>query len=185
MLPYIYRAIRRLEREWGRRVGFNRRALSPDDLLIWVEARGGVPLEDRSVSSTAFLFYRGAPFILHNPAAEPLELLLSLGHEVGHLALGHHDYMFFRPHTPVLWARNGEEKDAGIIGFLAWLPTRELERLLRDPELYHPEALARELATCDSEWPFLLQACQARLRIWQGLKRIADSFLDLKKKKCY
>ncbi|OAQ19809.1 hypothetical protein TDIS_2103 [Thermosulfurimonas dismutans] len=32
------------------------------------------------------------------------------------------------------------------------------------------EELAWELKTCDTEWPFLLQVCETRLRIYQGLK---------------
>lgn len=169
---YPYRIVKKFERKWGPKIGFNRRALGLENLLAWAEDLGGIPLEDHTVPSTAFFLYRRRPFILYNPDQHPLNLVLSLGHEVGHLLFRHHETMFFRPHRANLWARNGDEKDAGVVGFLCWLPTRELRKLLRNPELEHPEALARELATCDSEWPFLVKACEARLRIWRGLQRI-------------
>ncbi|WP_148236960.1 hypothetical protein [Thermodesulfatator indicus] len=172
--------MKRLEYVWGRRAGFNCKPFSFDDLLVWIENLGAIPLQDRTVKVTTFLFYRDKKFILYNTGANPLELLLSLGHEAGHLALGHYETGELLPHAPSLWARNGLEKDAGIVGFLCWLPTPEFERILQKTEP-HPEVLANELATCDSEWPFLLKASEARLRIWRGLRKISKhrhSFFD-------
>jgi len=173
MLPRTYRDLKRLEYVWGQREGFNRYPFGLDTLLVWIEALGAIPLEDRTVKTTALIAYRKKKFIFYNPNIDPLNLLLSLGHDAGHLALGHFENGF-QPHVPSIWARNGFEKDAGIVGFLCWLPTPELERLLKRVEP-HPEALARELATCDSELPFLFRACEARLRIWRGLQRIENA----------
>lgn len=166
----LYHAIQRLE--WFFPF-FNRRFLMADDLLIWAELLGLEAIPD-SVVKKAFTFRTRDKkfFIVYNPHLPPDELVVTLGHEIGHHVLGHteHAEILFSPANA--FCKTGLEKDAGIIGFLAWLPTRELERLLRDSDCYHPESLARELANCDTEWPFLIKACKARLRIWKNFKKI-------------
>ncbi len=169
----LYHAIKKLEHFFP---FFNRKALTADDLLVWCELLGLKVITDLGVEG-AFTFKPSEEklLIVYNPHLPPDKLVLVLGHEIGHYLLGHtkHAKILFSPTN--VFCKTGLEKDAGIIGFLCWLPTKRLKRLLRNPDCYYPEGLAQELATCDSEWQFLVKACSARLRIYNALKRVEEN----------
>ncbi len=173
----IFYAISRLEKGFS---FFNRHALSADDLLNWASILGIKTVPDTSVRRAFTGFIRKHPLIIYNPHLPPDDLILTLGHELGHHLLGHieHADLFFSEAS--LFCRNGIEKDAGIVGFLCWLPTKKLQELDVQDRLDAQE-LAWELKNCDSEWDFLLKVCHARIRIYEGYKILT---FDSRLRKC-
>jgi len=164
----IYYAIKRIEQEW---LFFNRTKLSVDFLLDWLYHLNVVAIPDKEIK-TAILFKKSKKnFLFYNPYLHPDELIVTLGHELGHILLGHLDYADVLFSDKTFFSKSGLEKDAGIIGFLCWLPTPFLRKLEMQERLSIPE-LAWELSTCDTEWGLMYKLCEARIKIYNAFKRI-------------
>ena len=166
----LYHAIKRLEQKFDR-IGFNKKFLSADDLFIWLENLGVITLPDKLIEEALLLKHKEKLLIFYNPYLHPDQLKLTLGHELGHILLGHIDSaeILFSSHTH--FATSGLEKDAGIIGFLSWVPTWFIKKLEAEGRL-SAEELAWELHTCDTEYPLIWELCKARIRIYKALKRL-------------
>ena len=162
----IYHVIRNLEREF---TFFNSIRLNHSFLLSWLKNLGYIPLFELSLKQTLLL--PKERIVIYDPYMHPDELTVALGHEIGHILLGHAEYYDVLFHPQTYFSKSGLEKDAGIIGFLCWLPTPEVAKLYHQGRL-SPEELAWELKTCDTEWELLWKLCRARIRIFEGLLRI-------------
>ncbi len=165
----IYRMIFNLETDWQ---GFNKNPFSKEDLIELAERNDIVVLKDYSVKNACVLNYNNRKVVFYNPHQPDIDFTLSLGHELGHIGLGHVD-----PHEEPLHANfyssSGIEKDAGIIGFLFWAPTTDLYRMdiegsLNMEEIYNN---CRDNKYGDIEGAELEKVCSARLRIYDALKR--------------
>lgn len=164
----LYHAIKQIENTYS---FFNRKSLSSDFLLQWLESLGVITRSDLSVSYAVLMNFLDKKFLLYNPWLHPDELVLTLGHEIGHILLGHIDHFEVLFSNKAFFSKSRLEKDAGIIGFLCWLPTPYLQKLEAQGRL-SVEELAWELKNCDTEWDLLYQLCKARLRIYAGFKKI-------------
>lgn len=167
----LFKVIKQIEKQFP---FFNRNFLSPDDIVVFMELIGVEAVVDTTIDGAfSFITPKGKRITLYNPFQQPDLLTLCLGHELGHWLLGHvnHQGLYFSRES--LFSRSGIEKDAGIIGFLAWLPTPYLNHLSQYPDLMYPERLAWELKTCDTEWNLLVRACTSRLRIYRALMKIS------------
>ena len=165
----IYRRIFDFETNWQ---GFNKRPFSKNDLIGLAEQNDIIVLEDHSVAAACTFHYNDQNFILHNPYQPDIDFILSIGHELGHLGLGHVD-----PHGDPLHANfyssSGIEKDAGIVAFLFWAPTTDLYRMeingrLNIEEIYND---CRDNRYGDIDGADLERVCNSRLRIYNALKR--------------
>lgn len=165
----IYREIFNLETNWH---GFNRNPFSKTDLIELAERNNIVVLKDHSVKNACVFHYEKRKVVLYNPHLPEIDFALSLGHELGHIGLGH-----VNPHTEPLHANyfscSRIEKDAGIIGFLFWAPTTDLYRMDRDGRLNIEEVYnhCRNHRYGDIEGADLEKVCKSRLRIYNALKR--------------
>jgi len=172
----LYHTIKRLEKEYN---FFNRKPLDCEFLLQWLENLGYPAIPDKGIKYALTLKNKKSKkrkgVILYNPHLHPDDLTLTLGHELGHILLGHIDSaeVLFSNHS--YFSKSGLEKDAGIIGFLCWLPTPFLRKLESEERLI-PEELAWELHTCDTEWNLMSKLCKARIRIYKALKRIEKNY---------
>jgi len=162
----IYKVILNLQKFF---VFFNAQRLSPTFLLSWLESLGYIPLPEPSLKQTILL--PKERIVIYDPYMHPDELTVALGHEIGHILLGHVEYYDVLFHPQTYFSKSGLEKDAGIIGFLCWLPTPEVAKFYHQERL-SPEELAWELKTCDTEWELLWKLCRARIQIFKGLLRI-------------
>jgi len=168
----IYREIFDLEKNWH---GFNRNPFSKTDLIELAERNSIVVLKDHSVKNACVFHYERRKVVLYNPHLPEIDFALSLGHELGHIGLGH-----VTPHSKPLHANylsnSSIEKDAGIIGFLFWIPSSDLYQMenegrLNLEEMYNSCKGYRygDLGGADLE-----KVCTARLRIYNALKRMTD-----------
>jgi len=162
----IYKVILNLQKFF---VFFNAQRLSPTFLLSWLESLGYTSLPEPSFKQTILL--PKEHLVIYDPYMHYDELTVALGHEIGHILLGHVEYYDVLFHPQTYFSKSGLEKDAGIIGFLCWLPTPEVAKFYHQERL-SPEELAWELKTCDTEWELLWKLCRARIQIFKGLLRI-------------
>ena len=177
----IYHVIKQFEKQFAWQ-GFNRKSLSQDDLLIWLKNLGVISLPDKKIPEAILLKYKEKPLLFYNPYLHPDKLIITLGHELGHILLGHTDHVKILFSKYSYFSKSGLEKDAGIIGFLCWLPTPFLRKLETQERLSIPE-LAWELSTCDTEWELMYKLCDARMRIYNAWKRIENT-CSQKEEKC-
>ncbi|WP_054030973.1 ImmA/IrrE family metallo-endopeptidase [Desulfatitalea tepidiphila] len=164
----IYTAIKTLEKRWPL---FNREPLTKAHCLKLLEEMGVIALEDRQVPEAMALWYQKKAFVIYNPHLSDSDLVLNIGHELGHFALGH----IKSTRLPILsriFSKTIEEKDAGIIGFLMWAPTAELCRMY-DKGRLNIEELYRyvKFRDGDIEEDKALRLCHSRIRIFNGLQR--------------
>ena len=134
----IYTAIKTLEKRWPL---FNREPFTKAHCLKLLEEMGVIPVADRQVPEAMALCHGKKALVVYNPHLSDSDLVLNIGHELGHFALGHIKSTR-RPILSRIFSKTTEEKDAGIIGFLMWAPTPELCRIcdkgrLNIEELYH------------------------------------------------
>ena len=161
--------ISKLERDFP---FFNQKSLTRKDLTSWASSLGIYTVKDRDVKTAlSFITLKGNKVILYNPEIHPDNLILSLGHELGHWLLGHVEYgeVLFNPSA--YFSTSGLEKDAGVIGFLCWFPTWRLEEIYQQRGYLELQELAWEYHNCDSEWDLLLKLFHARCRIFRAWKR--------------
>lgn len=169
----IYRKIFDLETNWH---GFNRNPFSKNDLIELAEKNNIVVLKDHSVLNASVFDYEGKKVVLYNPHQPDIDFILSLGHELGHIGLGH-----VHPHSSPLHANffsnSSIEKDAGIIGFLFWSPSSDLLQMDRTGGLNLEEMYnnCKDYRYGDIDGANLEKICKARLRIYNALKRIKRS----------
>jgi len=169
----VYHAIKQIEKAYP---FFNRNPLSSDFLLKWLDHLGVIARPDRGIQNAVLMNFLGRKVLLYNPWLHPYELILTLGHELGHILLGHADYFEVLFNDKAYFSKSQIEKDAGIIGFLCWVPTPQLQKLESQGRLF-TEELVWELKNCDTEWELLYKLCYSRLRIYAGLKRIEGGLL--------
>ncbi len=165
----LFEDISALELNW---TGFNEKEFSVNDLLKIAEHNNIIVLEDGTIDRPACtLIYKNKKFIYYNPCESKTDLILALGHELGHIGLGHvtSDKILYSD----TFAKSGIEKDAGIVGFLFWHPSLELYKLDLEGRLdieevykYHKNTNGRDLLEDD-----LMRLCMSRLRIYKGLRR--------------
>lgn len=165
----LFDDITKLQNNWP---GFNARDFSVTELLRFAGRRNVIALEDATIASACTFCHNGETIILYNPHRPHAELILAIGHELGHIGLGH-----VTPDGEYLYANffetEGIERDAGTVGFLFWQPTAELIRLDMDGRLDIEEVYKHHKAINGSDVPEedLVKFCRNRLRIFEGLKR--------------
>ncbi|BCS94922.1 hypothetical protein DSLASN_05540 [Desulfoluna limicola] len=168
----IYNQIIDLETHWQ---GFNKKPFSKNDLIELAERNNIVVLKDHSVENACVFHYDGKKVVLYNPHQPDIDFTLSLGHELGHIGLGH-----VHPHSSPLHANffsnSSIEKDAGIIGFLFWAPSSDLHQMdivgrLNLEEIYNN---CKDYRYGDIDGSDIEKICKARLRIYNALKRIKN-----------
>ncbi len=116
----LYDDIQKLEKTWP---AFNKESFTSEDIVTLAERIGIITITDKTIPSASAFHFENKPFILYNPHQSETNLVMALGHELGHFGLGHVEmddtFLYTSPFTA-----SGIEKDAGIIGFLFWLPHR-------------------------------------------------------------
>ncbi len=177
----LYDFICKLERQYD---FYNKKPCSVNFLLSWIQSLDiSVIIDKRVNTGLSFLSPKGRKVIIYNPYLNPDQLILTLGHELGHWLLGHvqNAELLYDPNG--LFCTSGIEKDAGIIGFLCWYPTWKLEKVHKQRGYLDPQELAWENSTCDTEWEFLVKAFVARCRIYRAWRNYKKGF-DLLTKAC-
>ncbi len=164
----IYTAIKTLEKRWPL---FNREPFTKAHCLKLLKHMGVIALADNLVPEAMAYRYEKRAFVFYNPHLSDGDLVLNIGHEVGHFALGHIKSTR-RPILSRIFSKTIEEKDAGIIGFLMWAPTFELCRMY-DKGWLNIEELYRyvKFRDGDIEEDKALRLCHSRIRIFNGLMR--------------
>ncbi len=126
----LYHAVKRLEKEYN---FFNRYFLNYEFLLDWLENLGYPVIPDRESKTAVTLkskkLGKRKGVILYNPSLHSDNLTFTLGHELRHILLEHIDYANILFSNKTFFSKTGLEKDAGVIGFLCWLPTPFLKNL--------------------------------------------------------
>lgn len=168
----VYNSILDLEAYWSL---FNREPLTSAHLLQLADRLGIITLEDHSIAGGAAYLYRNHRFIAYDPHQTETNLILSIGHEIGHFALGH-----IRPGDSPLAAnvlsKAAGEREAGIIGFLFWMPTIELCKMEHAGRLDLEEVYKFSmLVDGDLSHDQRLRFCYSRIRIFCGFRRVLRS----------
>ena len=164
----IYTAIKALEKVWPL---FNREPFTKAHCFELLENMKVIAHPDSHVPEAMAYRYKNRAFVVYNPHLSDSDLVLNIGHEVGHFALGH-----IKPDRPPIlshiFSKNREDVDAGIIGFLMWAPTLELCRMF-DNGLLNIEELYRyvKFRDGDIEDDTVLRLCHSRIRIFNGFLR--------------
>ncbi|MBF0121251.1 MAG: ImmA/IrrE family metallo-endopeptidase [Desulfobacterales bacterium] len=162
----LYNSILEIEKQHP---DFNRDGFSSRQLIDFVKDNFKIHcIKDLSSTYAYIVKYKDKRYIFYNPQQAETNLVLSLGHEVGHVLLNHNLNKEITPFN--MFAKNGDEKDAGIVGFLFWLPTPELERIKRYGELCIEE-LYNYVSNCDMTHDEAYKICNGRLRILKALER--------------
>jgi len=137
----IYTAIKTLEKRWPL---FNREPFTKAHCLKLLEHMGVIALTDRQVPEAMALWHEKKAFVVYNPHLSDSDLVLNIGHELGHFALGRIKFTRL-PTLSRIFSKTIEEKDAGIIGFLMWAPTFELCRIRQGPAQYRGTLPLRQI----------------------------------------
>lgn len=185
---YLYFIIKRYEKVFSA-YGFNKKFLHYEDVLAMLEKFSVIPVEDRTYSCPFLLFSRkdGKRILVYNPDEHPERLVLTLGHELGHLMCGHYKEDVLNGKSNLrINARN--ERDADIIGYLCWIPTFYLNR--KSEEFFDVEVLLKDLTDCDTDYEFFYENLPARLRIYRAylkarekVKQMQDVIEEIQGKK--
>ena len=166
----LYHDIATLERSWK---GFNRKHFSSGELIELAHSQGITVAKDYLVEKGGIVNFRGRKVIVYNPHQPELELILTLGHELGHYALGHvsEEGELYQPSH---FSFRGIEKDAGIISFLLWLPTPQLRQYREMKEI--PERLFDSMRHFSDEVreEELQRVCRGRFRIFRAFNRVRE-----------
>lgn len=168
-MSFLYHAVYALEAAIA---GFNAKAYNVDHLIALAGSLGFLFLEDNSVKHAVSFKYKNRHICYYNPHKEQNELLLVLGHELGHYLLNHFDSAPLYHSPEGLFSKKGIEKDASIVGFLMWYPTPRLDYTLNLYQTLDAEILYNELNNCDSDCK-LYDYCKARLRIYRAYTHIS------------
>mgnify|MGYP000940617809 CR=1 FL=1 len=149
---------------------FNRRPLSIEDLVEWCEEIGAKLIQDHRARHASAYWDGGRPIIRLNPnSSEALQIII-LGHEIGHILLGHLEIgseLPFSIHN--LFLKNRWERDASVIGYLCLIPTAELIRMVRN-DIQGPEELFSELQPMFGDDEKLgMEICVERMKIFIAL----------------
>lgn len=124
--------------------------------------------------------YKGSYFIFYYPHLSPPWLISTLGHEIGHIWLGHLDLM--SEHSAEYFIRylDGQaERDAFVIGYLCLIPTSYLLKWDEEGTLT-PKKIFLMLWEMRQSQPDCKVPClegtvwhltQARLRVYESYKR--------------
>lgn len=168
-MSLVYNAIFDLEKKWQ---GFNQKPFSKDDLIQLADRNNIIALEDHTVLNACALRYKADNIILYNPHQPDIDLILGIGHELGHFSLGHVKADEAPLHANYL-SNSAKEKDAGIIGFLFWAPTPDLYQMKANGRLNLEEVYSNCRNNCygDIAGVDLETVCSARLRIYNALIR--------------
>lgn len=114
----LYDDIHKLEKTWP---DFNKESFTSEDIVTLAERIGILTITDKTISSASAFHFENRPIILYNPQQCETNLVMALGHELGHFGLGHVEMDDTFLYTSSFTA-SVIEKDAVIIGFLFWLP---------------------------------------------------------------
>ena len=170
----LYRLIFQLEKTYN---FYNKKALSVDFLLKWLESLNITSIPDKDIrTALSFITPKNNKVVVYNPHLHPDQLVVTLGHELGHWLLGHIECAQTLYDTSNLFATSGIEKDAGIIGFLCWYPTMTLDFIVQERGYLDIEEIAWEISNCDTEWALLRELMKARVRIYRAWKRIQQNY---------
>lgn len=161
--------VKSLERQWG---SFNREPFTFSKVESLCR-RMRIKLDpDRSISKAAAFIHKGKRYILYNPYQTDTYLLLNIGHEIGHFSLGH-----IKKNDPHLYSnpfevRKMRERYAGIIGFLMWLPSSEVCKMMHDGVLDIDE-MYKFVRWNDPDLTYqeALKLCTSRISIFNAYRR--------------
>lgn len=162
----LYNYIPGLENKFS---GFNQQSFSSREIIDFIDFHfneNTLILKDYTVKTACLLKHEDKQTIFYNPYQSESHLVLTIGHEIGHIFLGHKGESHFN-----MFAKRGKEKDAGIIGFLFWIPTINLERIKKYGQL-GIEELYQYIHNCDLTINETIKLCMARLRIYNAFNRI-------------
>ncbi len=151
---------------------FNRKALSIEDLVAWREQLGAKLIHDPKVRHSS-AYWDGGPVIrINTDRSEALQILV-LGHEIGHVLLGHLELSSTLPFSiHNLFRKNHREHDASVVGYLCLIPTAELIRMVRSG-ISGPEELFSELQPMFGDDEKLrMNICVERIRIFKQLLEV-------------
>ena len=160
----LYFIIKKYEKLF-RDVGFNRCFLDYEKVLIMIERMGVQSAEDRFFKEPFLWCGNGKKVLFYNPEVHPEELVIKLGHELGHLICEHYreDFTWFK-NAHRLFSRK-MERDADVIGYLCWIPTPYLDRVRRYS--WDIDEVVKDLSNCDTEYGIIYKNLPVRLEIYQ------------------
>lgn len=166
----LYQDIVNLERRWH---GFNNKPFSSTDLIELSRDLSIIVAQNHLIEKAGIFKFDGKTTIIYNPHQPELDLILALGHELGHYALGHvtDEHGTFHPASIDHFSFSGIEKDAGIIGFLFWAPSHILDSY--SDARFIPERLFDSIKHFSDEVSaeHMVEVCNARGRIYNAFKR--------------
>ncbi len=155
--------ITRLESTW---LPFNKEKVSADDITHFSGIKGvaWIPC-DMVETAEAIITTNKERGILYNPNRQADELTFILGHELGHIILGHH-YNHRNHHL---------EHEADIIGSLCWIPNPDLQKIYyMEPDLT-PDRLLWHINPEMTE-EFAYHVAQKRLQAYSDYLSLACSY---------
>ena len=178
----IYNDILKLQEVTGL---FNREPITSEKLIGLAAQKGIRAFTDLSTLTAEAFIYKNKSYIAYNPHLPESHIVLNVGHELGHFGLGH-----IAPHksplTASIFSKRRNERDAGIIGFLCWIPTNELCRMERNGKLNIDE-LYKLIRCLDGDLieDEVLRLCHSRISIYNGFRRVIRQFMIPKQQKFY
>ena len=160
----LYFVIKKYE-ELFRDVGFNRYFLDYEKVLMMIERMGVQSAKDRKFKDPFLWCGDGKKVLFYNPEVHPEELVIKLGHELGHLICEHYreDFMWIKSAHRVF--SNRMEKDADVIGYLCWIPTPYLDRVRGYS--WDIDEVVKDLSNCDTEYGIIYKNLPVRFQIYQ------------------
>lgn len=155
---------------------FNKKSQTVQSLIMFLSELGVETIEDTGINDALSVIATNRRCITcYNPYLNYDQQVIVLGHELGHWLLGHvhaADLLFNPRH---FFITSGLEKDAGIIGFLCWYPTPYIDKFIEQTGYLSYEELAYLHSNCDTEWSFMVEAFEARCRIYRAWMRTKAS----------
>ncbi len=152
---------------------FNRRPLSPDEVLVKIDDYGiSTIADDRQLTATALTEISTAKrYIFYNPRLPDGEQTLHLGHEFGHFLFG--DMLKARlANNPRLFVL---EWGASVVGHLCLIPTPMIAGLHSVIEELNPDNLLWHLSPLGVSAEREHAICRERLEIYRDYLAIQPS----------
>ena len=144
---------------------FNRRPLSPDDVLVKIDSYGITSIaDDRQLTATALTeIATGKRYIFYNPRLPVGEQTLHLGHEFGHYLFGDMLKARFADNPKLFMLEWG----ATVLGHICLIPTPMIVGLHALIEELDPDNLLWHLSPLGVSVEREQEICRERLEIYR------------------